>query len=127
MIPKANLTITEHRVLAHVAQAKTNKDIADALGISPATVKRHIENIRKKLNVINRVAASEIIQRRSQDRKPKPQQATQRLVDSPGLIKTLWNEARAAYVSMAATNLKSRELYARMRLADRGTYYLVLH
>jgi len=52
------LTGAEKRVLALVVRAKTNKEIADALGISPATVKRHLENILRKLGVRNRVEAA---------------------------------------------------------------------
>jgi DNA-binding CsgD family transcriptional regulator len=49
------LTGAENRVLGLVAQAKTNKEIARALGISPATVKRHLENVLRKLGLKNRV------------------------------------------------------------------------
>ena len=52
------LTIAEKRVLALVSHARTNKEIASALGISPATVKRHLENILKKLHLRNRVEAA---------------------------------------------------------------------
>jgi hypothetical protein len=38
-----------------VARAKTNKEIAADLGISPATVKRHLENVLRKLRLKNRV------------------------------------------------------------------------
>ena len=52
------LTGAEKRVLALVSSGKTNKEIAFALGISPATVKRHLENLLKKLAVRNRVEAA---------------------------------------------------------------------
>ena len=52
------LTSAEKRVIALVSLAKTNKEIAAALGISPATVKRHMENILGKLQLKNRVAAA---------------------------------------------------------------------
>jgi len=52
------LTAAEHRVLALVARAKTNKEIARELGISPATVKRHLENLLRKLQLKNRVEAA---------------------------------------------------------------------
>ena len=54
----ALLTRAENRVLALVTQAKTNKEIARVLGISPATVKRHLENVLRKLSVKNRVEAA---------------------------------------------------------------------
>ena len=52
------LTVQEKKVLKLVVEAKTNKEIAAALGISPSTVKRHLENILKKLHLKNRVAAA---------------------------------------------------------------------
>jgi DNA-binding CsgD family transcriptional regulator len=52
------LTAAEKRVLALVSLAKTNKEIAGALGISPSTVKRHLENLLKKLHLKNRVEAA---------------------------------------------------------------------
>jgi DNA-binding NarL/FixJ family response regulator len=52
------LTAQERKVLKLVAEAKTNKEIAAALGISPSTVKRHLENILKKLQLKNRVEAA---------------------------------------------------------------------
>lgn len=53
--PSPRVTVAEERVLRLVSQAKTNKEVAAALGISPATVKRHIENILIKLGLRNRV------------------------------------------------------------------------
>jgi DNA-binding NarL/FixJ family response regulator len=52
------LTVKENQVLTLVSLAKTNKEIAYALGISPATVKRHMENLLKKLKLRNRVEAA---------------------------------------------------------------------
>ena len=52
------LTRAERRVLALVSAAKTNKEIAFALGISPGTVKRHLENVLGKLALKNRVEAA---------------------------------------------------------------------
>lgn len=54
----AKLTAAEKRVLALVSAAKTNKEIALALCISPATVKRHLENVLRKLALKNRVEAA---------------------------------------------------------------------
>lgn len=55
-LPK--ITAAEQRVLALVAQARSNKEIALDLGISPATVKRHMEKILRKLGLRNRVEAA---------------------------------------------------------------------
>jgi DNA-binding NarL/FixJ family response regulator len=52
------LTAAEKRVLALVSSGKTNKEIAFALSISPATVKRHLENVLRKLAARNRVEAA---------------------------------------------------------------------
>jgi DNA-binding NarL/FixJ family response regulator len=52
------LTAAEERVLTLVSQSMTNREIASALGISPATVKRHLENILCKLGARNRVEAA---------------------------------------------------------------------
>jgi ATP/maltotriose-dependent transcriptional regulator MalT len=44
-------------VLSWIAKGKTNQDIAEILSLSLRTVKKHIENIFKKLGVENRTAA----------------------------------------------------------------------
>ncbi|HEV8722772.1 MAG TPA: LuxR C-terminal-related transcriptional regulator [Candidatus Binatia bacterium] len=55
---EAILTAAEERVLTLVSQSMTNREIASRLGVSPATVKRHVENILRKLKVRNRVEAA---------------------------------------------------------------------
>jgi len=52
------LTAAEERVLTLVSQSMTNREIASKLTVSPATVKRHLENILRKLKLRNRVAAA---------------------------------------------------------------------
>jgi DNA-binding NarL/FixJ family response regulator len=52
------LTTAEKRVLDLVALARSNKEIAAILGISPSTVKRHVENVLRKLHLKNRVEAA---------------------------------------------------------------------
>ena len=54
----SKLTAAEKRVLTLVSTGETNKEIATALGISPATVKRHLENVLRKLVLRNRVEAA---------------------------------------------------------------------
>ncbi|RME51713.1 MAG: DNA-binding response regulator [Caldilineae bacterium] len=49
------LTPREREVLTHIAEGHTNRQIADALGISVRTVDRHRENLMGKLNLHNRV------------------------------------------------------------------------
>jgi len=54
----SQLTKQENKVLELVVKAKSNKEIARDLGISPSTVKRHMENILGKLHLKNRIAAA---------------------------------------------------------------------
>jgi DNA-binding CsgD family transcriptional regulator len=51
------LTAREREVLAWVARGKTNADIAALLWVSPATVRKHLENVFGKLGVRTRTAA----------------------------------------------------------------------
>ena len=46
------------RFSSHLAAGKTNREIAEALGISPHTVRRHVEHIFTKLGVTSRAAAT---------------------------------------------------------------------
>lgn len=52
------LTPREHEVLAALAAGSTNKEIARALGISPGTVKTHVERLIGKLGVRDRTQAA---------------------------------------------------------------------
>ncbi|MEK5060800.1 DNA-binding response regulator [Paenibacillus sp. FSL H7-0326] len=49
------LTTREREILNWVASGKTNREIADRLGISDQTVKNHLKNILQKLQLENRV------------------------------------------------------------------------
>ncbi|OAI57444.1 hypothetical protein AYO49_01980 [Verrucomicrobiaceae bacterium SCGC AG-212-N21] len=53
-----SLSSRETDVLLWIAQAKTNKEIALILGISPRTVQKHLESIFTKLGVETRTAAA---------------------------------------------------------------------
>jgi DNA-binding response OmpR family regulator/DNA-binding CsgD family transcriptional regulator len=54
------LTTREGEVLQWLSKGKTNRDIAQILGLSPRTVDKHLEQIYSKLGVENRTAAAAI-------------------------------------------------------------------
>lgn len=58
--PEVPLTPRETEVLSWLAKGKTNRDIADILGMSPRTVNKHLEHIFQKLGVETRSAATAI-------------------------------------------------------------------
>lgn len=53
-----DLTPREREVLEHIGAGHTNQEIADELFIELGTVKNHVHNILKKLNVSNRTEAA---------------------------------------------------------------------
>jgi DNA-binding CsgD family transcriptional regulator len=55
---EARLTPRENDVLLWLGKGKTNRDIADILGMSPRTVNKHLEHIFVKLGVETRSAAA---------------------------------------------------------------------
>lgn len=55
---RAALSPRETDVLKYLAQGLSNKDIAVTMRLSPSTVKRHVENILRKLRLKNRVEAA---------------------------------------------------------------------
>ena len=57
-LEEAALTPREREVLTWVARGKTNRDIADILGMSHRTVNKHLEHIFEKLGVETRAAAA---------------------------------------------------------------------
>jgi DNA-binding NarL/FixJ family response regulator len=54
------LTTREGEVLSWLSKGKTNRDIAQILGLSPRTIDKHLEQIYAKLGVENRTAAAAI-------------------------------------------------------------------
>ncbi|WP_423199573.1 MULTISPECIES: response regulator [unclassified Cupriavidus] len=58
-----SLTAREAEVMAWVARGKTNRDVAEILGMSPRTVNKHLEHIYEKLGVETRTAAAAAAQR----------------------------------------------------------------
>ena len=64
------LTLRESEVLYWVAKGKTNRDIGDILGSSPATVKKHLEHVYEKLGVETRTAAAAMAMQRVRELNP---------------------------------------------------------
>jgi DNA-binding NarL/FixJ family response regulator len=62
--PLAALSGREQQVLTYLAQGKSNKSIADLLGITEATVKRHVSVILQHLHVEDRTQAVLVALRR---------------------------------------------------------------
>jgi len=60
MMASFKLTLREAEVLYWVVKGKTNRDIGDILGSSPATVKKHLEHVFEKLGVETRTAAANL-------------------------------------------------------------------
>lgn len=59
----AALTEQEKKVLALIAEAKTNKEIAQCLFLSEKTVRNYVSSIFRKLNLTNRSQAAVLAQR----------------------------------------------------------------
>jgi DNA-binding NarL/FixJ family response regulator len=62
--PREVLSTQENRVLALVAQGKTNKEIAAALNLSDNTVKNYLSTVFQKLRVTRRAEAAAIFSKR---------------------------------------------------------------
>lgn len=60
-LDRYSLTPREREVLRWVAEGKANAEIAVILGLTPGTVKLHVERILTKLGVENRTAAALIV------------------------------------------------------------------
>lgn len=65
------LTAREAEVLYWVVKGKINRDIADILGASPATVKKHLERVFAKLGVETRTAAAGMAMTRIRQLQPQ--------------------------------------------------------
>ena len=55
--PRGAVTVRERQILRWVREGKSNQAIAEILGISPLTVKNHIQKILRKLGAGNRAQA----------------------------------------------------------------------
>lgn len=54
---RSQLTVRELEVLQHLAEGRTNAQVADELGVSPRTVKTHVQNLLAKLDTPDRTGA----------------------------------------------------------------------
>lgn len=63
-VTRVQLTPRELATLRLMADGKSNKEIANALGISDRTVKTHLGHLFEKLNVISRTEAVKVATRR---------------------------------------------------------------
>lgn len=66
------LSVQEQRVLALVAEGKTNKEIAADLGLSPKTVKNYLSTIFQKLQVTRRSQAAALFAKQSAQKANRP-------------------------------------------------------
>lgn len=62
-LSSAALTPRETEVLSWIAKGKTNRDVAEILGMSPRTVNKHLEHVFEKLGVETRAAAAALASR----------------------------------------------------------------
>jgi len=60
VVSRPALSHRELQILAHLVEGNSNKEIADAIHLSPDTVKSHLKNIYQKLNVHNRSQAARV-------------------------------------------------------------------
>lgn len=57
-VSDSGLTKREVQILAHLSTGETNEEISESLGVSVHTIKSHLYNIYRKINVTNRFQAS---------------------------------------------------------------------
>ncbi|KQP43290.1 response regulator transcription factor [Pseudorhodoferax sp. Leaf274] len=65
------LTAREAEVLYWLVKGKTNRDIGEILGASPATIKKHLERVYVKLGVETRTAAATVALQRVRQLQPQ--------------------------------------------------------
>jgi two-component system nitrate/nitrite response regulator NarL len=70
IVATSSLSSREHEVLSLIGSGASNREIANALTISEFTVKRHVQNILKKLALPSRHAAAALHRSASWDAAP---------------------------------------------------------
>jgi DNA-binding NarL/FixJ family response regulator len=58
LVSRVQLSTREMEVLREIRQGRTNREIADALGVSTTTVNKHVHSLFRKLGVRNRSQAA---------------------------------------------------------------------
>lgn len=59
----AALSSREQQVLAHISKGRTNREIAEELGVTVKTIKYYLTQVFKKLKVANRIQAIQVSQK----------------------------------------------------------------
>ena len=72
MRERRSLTAREIEIVYEIAEGRTNGQIAVRLGVSQATVKRHLNNILIKWDCENRTQVAVLAVRRGVAREPGP-------------------------------------------------------
>jgi two-component system, NarL family, nitrate/nitrite response regulator NarL len=76
------LTRRQRDVLARISEGRSNKVIADALGMSESTVKAHVKQIIRRLHVANRTQAALLATRPGRVTRPElPRTADRRVLE----------------------------------------------
>jgi DNA-binding CsgD family transcriptional regulator len=79
----AELTARQTEVLRLVAAGYSNQRIAESLGISPRTVKAHLESVHQRLGVHSRVAAVAAVRRTDVPPSKEPRGTRSMAADTP--------------------------------------------
>ncbi len=69
--PKTNLSAREYQIGLQLIKGRPNAEIARELGISPLTVKNHLENLMMKIGARNRLVAGIHLYKLSRGAGPK--------------------------------------------------------
>jgi DNA-binding NarL/FixJ family response regulator len=93
----AELTPREREVLRYLERGSSNQNIAEALTIEVGTVKNHVHNILKKLNVDNRKRAAMLARQVLPDYQPEPSIARDRVSQRMPQTTPLTYGARSLY------------------------------
>lgn len=84
--PLTALTPQEHRILQMISTGLGNREIGERLGVREKTVKYHVTNLFRKLNVRNRVEAALILANRASSALPTLLQGTSSSLMSPPFV-----------------------------------------